>query len=81
MERRLWIVFVLLITSTTSVLAQSSDKFRDTRHRMVKECIEREGIKDPRVLDAMRTVPRHEFVKVGQQKEAYFDTALPIVGV
>ncbi len=45
---------------------------------MVKECIEREGIKDPRVLDAMRTVPRHEFVKPAQLKDAYHDTALPI---
>ncbi|MBC7820743.1 MAG: protein-L-isoaspartate O-methyltransferase, partial [Planctomycetaceae bacterium] len=78
MERLLWTVFVLLSVSTTSAFAQSSDKFRDVRHRMVKECIEREGVKDPRVLDAMRTVPRHEFVRVGLVKEAYHDTALPI---
>ncbi len=45
---------------------------------MVTECIEREGVKDPRVLDSMRTVPRHEFVKSGTQREAYHDTALPI---
>ena len=75
--------FTLLIASgfwliPNSVWAQSSDKFRDARHRMVKECIEREGVKDPRVLDAMRTVPRHEFVKIGQQKDAYHDAALPI---
>ena len=75
--------FTLLIASgfwliPNSVWAQSSDKFRDARHRMVKECIEREGVKAPRVLDAMRTVPRHEFVKPGQQKDAYHDAALPI---
>ena len=78
MERLLWTVFVLMLGSSTLVFGQSSDKFRDTRHRMVRECIEREGIKDPRVLDAMRTVPRHEFVKPGQQKDAYHDAALPI---
>lgn len=69
------IVFSVL---TNPLLAQSSDKFRDARQRMVRECIEREGIKDPRVLDAMRTVPRHEFVKPAQVKDAYHDTALPI---
>lgn len=79
MERRRWTVMVLLLAlSATSVFGQSSDKFRDVRHRMVKECIEREGVKDPRVLDAMRTVPRHEFVKPGQLKDAYHDAALPI---
>ena len=78
MERLLWTVFVLLIASAASAFAQSPDKFRDTRLRMVKECIEREGIKDPRVVNAMRTVPRHEFVKAAQQKDAYHDTALPI---
>ena len=78
MVRLLWTVFVLLIASATSAFAQPPDKFRDTRLRMVKECIEREGIKDPRVLNAMRTVPRHEFVKPTQQKDAYHDTALPI---
>ncbi len=79
MERQRWtVIAVLLAVSATSAFGQSSDKFRDARHRMVKECIEREGVKDPRVLDAMRTVPRHEFVKPGQVKDAYHDTALPI---
>ena len=79
MERQRWTMFALLLAmSATSALGQSSDKFRDARHRMVRECIEREGVKDPRVLDAMRTVPRHEFVKPGQVKDAYHDTALPI---
>lgn len=79
MERRRWTVLaVLLLAFTSDVFAQSLDKFREARHRMVRECIEREGIKDPRVLDAMRTVPRHEFVRAGLQKEAYHDAALPI---
>ena len=79
MERQRWtLVALFVVASTAFVFGQSSDKFRDARHRMVKECIEREGIKDPRVLDAMRTVPRHEFVKPAQLKDAYHDTALPI---
>ena len=79
MERQRWAVIAFfLAVSATPAFGQSSDKFRDVRHRMVKECIEREGVKDPRVLDAMRTVPRHEFVKPGQLKDAYHDAALPI---
>jgi protein-L-isoaspartate(D-aspartate) O-methyltransferase len=79
MERSVWTTvsfFVVMLTLTA--FGQTPDKFREARQRMVKECIEREGIKDPRVLDAMRTVPRHEFVRTGLQKEAYHDTALPI---
>src|SRR3546814_17270363 len=33
---------------------------------------------DPRVLAAMRTVPRHQFVPAGQRDEAYRDYPLPI---
>ncbi len=78
MERLAWSTLALLLLTPLAAFGQSSDKFRDARYRMVKECIEREGVKDPRVLDAMRTVPRHEFVKPGQQKDAYHDAALPI---
>lgn len=36
------------------------------------------GIKDPKVLEAMRTVPRHVFVPEALQGRAYGDHALPI---
>jgi protein-L-isoaspartate(D-aspartate) O-methyltransferase len=36
------------------------------------------GIRDMRVLDAMRRVPRHEFVEHETQELAYADRALPI---
>ncbi len=36
------------------------------------------GIRDTRVLDAMRRVPRHEFVEHETQRLAYADRALPI---
>ena len=71
-------VGVWTLLAASAALAQSPEKFRELRHKMVTECIEREGIRDPRVLAAMRTVPRHEFVKPGLVREAYHDTALPI---
>jgi protein-L-isoaspartate(D-aspartate) O-methyltransferase len=36
------------------------------------------GVQDPRVLDAMRRVPRHEFVPEEQRRHAYEDRSLPI---
>lgn len=36
------------------------------------------GIRDPRVLEAMRSVPRHFFVPEALQSRAYGDHALPI---
>lgn len=48
------------------------------RREMVEGQIERRGIDDPRVLDAMREVPRHLFVGGRGLREAYADRALPI---
>jgi protein-L-isoaspartate(D-aspartate) O-methyltransferase len=48
------------------------------RHNMVVEQLERRGISDPRVLEAMEWVPRHEFVPAEHLAMAYDDRALPI---
>jgi protein-L-isoaspartate(D-aspartate) O-methyltransferase len=48
------------------------------RARMVREQIERRGIKDPQVLEAMRKVPRHLFAPPKYQSQAYSDHPLPI---
>ncbi len=48
------------------------------RERMVRTQIEARGVRDPRVLAAMRTVPRHEFVPEAWRAEAYRDSPLPI---
>lgn len=52
--------------------------FDAARHSMVVEQLERRGITDPRVLEAMDWVPRHEFVPPIAIDEAYEDRALPI---
>jgi protein-L-isoaspartate(D-aspartate) O-methyltransferase len=49
-----------------------------TADRMVEEQIAARGIDDPRVLAAMRTVPRHLFVPPESQHEAYEDHPIPI---
>jgi len=48
------------------------------RERMVREQLEARGIRDPRVLAAMGTVPRHAFVPDEVRDRAYDDTPLPI---
>jgi protein-L-isoaspartate(D-aspartate) O-methyltransferase len=45
---------------------------------MVQEQIIARGINDPRVIAAMRKVPRHLFVDPGIVNRAYHDSALPI---
>lgn len=45
---------------------------------MVRERIESAGVKNPRVLRAMRETPRHEFVARALRGQAYLDMALPI---
>ena len=52
--------------------------FSERRERMVIETIEARGIEDERLLEAMRSVPRHRFVPEGQQRHAYADYPLPI---
>jgi protein-L-isoaspartate(D-aspartate) O-methyltransferase len=48
------------------------------RHNMVVEQLEQRGIHDPRVLEAIDWVPRHEFVPPKLLAVAYHDRALPI---
>ena len=54
------------------------DQFSRLRERMVRSQIEARGIVDKRVLDAMRTVPRHRFVPPHLEGSAYRDSPLPI---
>jgi protein-L-isoaspartate(D-aspartate) O-methyltransferase len=48
-----------------------------TRDRLI-ERLREEGIRDEKVLEAMRAVPRHIFVDEALASRAYEDTALPI---
>jgi protein-L-isoaspartate(D-aspartate) O-methyltransferase len=52
--------------------------FSSARQLMVETQLRARGISDPRVLDAMLRVPRHEFVPETLRGEAYEDHPLPI---
>ena len=55
-----------------------STELAKERERMVREQIEARGVHDPRVLDALRAVPRHRFVPDDLRHAAYDDGPLPI---
>jgi protein-L-isoaspartate(D-aspartate) O-methyltransferase len=52
--------------------------FDQARERMVRSQIEARGVSDPRVLSAMREIPRHMFVMKSLRNRAYEDGPLPI---
>src|SRR5688572_16827501 len=50
------------------------------RERMVRDQLEKKGIRDRRVLDAFRAVPRHRFVNPADEAAAYEDRPLALTG-
>ncbi len=54
------------------------DGFATERKLMVKQQIYGRGICDSAVLNAMETIPRHEFVPKEERQKAYHDKPLPI---
>ena len=59
-------------------MSRRGDTPGDARRRMVEEQIAGRGLRDEAVLAAMRAVPRHSFVPVGMEGQAYLDGPLPI---
>ena len=50
----------------------------EERRRMVERHLEARGVRDPAVLEAMRTVPREAFIAAELAEFAYEDAPLPI---
>jgi protein-L-isoaspartate(D-aspartate) O-methyltransferase len=85
--RRALLLFAAL-AATVPVFSQPTDLSRRSaaaqdsqtaaRRRMVNEQIVDRNVRNPRVLDAMRKVPRHRFVPPALASRAYDDSPLPI---
>jgi protein-L-isoaspartate(D-aspartate) O-methyltransferase len=54
------------------------DRFAVERQHMVETQLSARGIRDQRLLDAMASIPRHEFVEARYRNQAYEDHPLPI---
>ncbi|MGA2059271.1 MAG: protein-L-isoaspartate(D-aspartate) O-methyltransferase [Thermoguttaceae bacterium] len=74
------LIFILLAWgyAPERLSAQSRQEFDAARNKMVDREIVDAGVKNPRVIEAMRSTPRHEFVTLNERKNAYLDMALPI---
>ena len=77
MKLKFQVVIYFLIISTIFFSLNEND-FINLRIKMIKNQIERRGIKDKKVFDSMKDVPRHLFVPKDSQKYAYDDRPLPI---
>jgi protein-L-isoaspartate(D-aspartate) O-methyltransferase len=58
--------------------AADEQAYARARERMVATQIAARGVRDARVLAALRKVPRHEFVPAAHRAQSYADVALPI---
>lgn len=67
-----------LAQDQSSQSAEEADPTAAARNRMVQRHLAERGIKDPRVLDAFRTVPRHMFLPPESNRQAYDDESIPI---
>ena len=75
------VLLIALCTQSCSAPASApvdQDSFAAARARMVDQQIAARGVRDARVLAAMREVPRHLFVPPNDQLHAYDDTPRPI---
>ncbi|WP_299577955.1 protein-L-isoaspartate(D-aspartate) O-methyltransferase [uncultured Sunxiuqinia sp.] len=70
----LWVV----LSFTIPLAGAQPEAFVQARKQMVRMQIQARGIHDQEVLEAMRTVPRHQFVPLDYLAEAYRDGPLPI---
>ena len=68
------------VQTTGQQPANRNQDYAIPRERMVERLRDHYQIRDSRVLEAMRTVPRHAFVPEALQGRAYGDHALPISG-
>lgn len=74
---RFCLTTTLLAVSIQPAVAQQQ-KWDVLREAMVRNCLESEGVSSSRVLNAMRRVPRHEFVPGAERARAYDDVGLAI---
>jgi len=59
-------------------MVQEDPELTKAREEMVQKQLSNRQIRDPRVLEAMRTIPRHLFVEEDLWPSAYRDGPLPI---
>jgi protein-L-isoaspartate(D-aspartate) O-methyltransferase len=72
------VALAVLCAAAPAASAQTKQEWARLRNQMVDRELIEAGLKSPRVIEAMRNTPRHEFVPASQRPFAYYDMALPI---
>jgi protein-L-isoaspartate(D-aspartate) O-methyltransferase len=67
-----------MVMSNLTLEKMPDDACARARQRMVREQVQDRGIRDERVLHAMRCVPREQFIPEHLRVSAYDDCALPL---
>ncbi|MCP4671232.1 MAG: protein-L-isoaspartate(D-aspartate) O-methyltransferase [Desulfobacula sp.] len=74
-----FLIFLLLFSAPVNAESIRDLKaYADARKKMVLYQLKERGITDPKVMEAMTAVFRHEFVLPGDKKRAYYDRPLSI---
>ncbi|MFN5709550.1 MAG: protein-L-isoaspartate(D-aspartate) O-methyltransferase [Planctomycetota bacterium] len=73
-----WLLVFLLPGWSAAQDEPSAAEYQSRREEMVRLYITGAGIKNQRVVEAMRNTPRHEFVPKKERPQAYLDAGLPI---
>ncbi len=74
----IWGAFLFILTVAQPARGQTRAEFESWRHQLVDKILVPAGIKDPRVIEAMKETPRHEFVPLPLRAKSYYDMGLPI---
>jgi protein-L-isoaspartate(D-aspartate) O-methyltransferase len=69
---------VLIALAATASAVDTFPGWQRLANEMVDKEIVAAGVKNERVVRAMRDTPRHEFIAANQRERAYLDMALPI---
>lgn len=75
---RIFVLLCLALAACTDAKPPQTADLAAQREAMVEQQIAGRGISDPATLEAMRAVPRHEFLPLRLRSEAYMDYPLPI---
>jgi len=75
---RFLVFLALILAACSEAKPPATTDLTAQRNAMVEQQIEARGVSDLATLEAMRTVPRHEFLPLRLREEAYADYPLPI---
>ena len=73
-----YLTATLFLSAWIAAASDPEEEFRKLREAMVRDQIAARGVKDERVLQVMRALPRHLFVSPRWQDQAYTDKPIPI---